>query len=288
MKNNIPFQIKAKNKTREERIQWIIIKTQIVNIVSMYIPPDINIKKEMLHQITSELGSRTIIIGDLNGQNTAWGSTWTNQSGQAILEFLEESNMVILNDGSRTRLTNNPDTISIPDIAISSPVLASRINFKVIEDTANSDHFLIKIEIPSKDDAKSQEHTSNHKWNTRKADWARYKEELRQGFEASPVDTYEDLEGQINQVAERTIPIRTRKKSTMWKPIWWDGECDKAVQRRQQKVRELWNNFTEDKFLETKRTIAQTRRLLRKKKKQNFTDFCNSIDRKTTPKKCGI
>lgn len=69
--------------------------------------------------------------------------SWTNQNGQNILNFLEGANMVILNDGTRTKITNNPDTISIPDIAIASPSLASTINFNTIQDTANSEHFPI-------------------------------------------------------------------------------------------------------------------------------------------------
>lgn len=75
-----------------------------------------------------------------------YGVPGPTKSGKNIVEFIEETNMVILNDGSRTRLTNHQDTISIPDIVISSPALAPTISFKVIQDTANSDHYPIMIE----------------------------------------------------------------------------------------------------------------------------------------------
>lgn len=270
MRNNIQFQAKTGKEGRDARIQWMTIKTKALHVVCMYVPPDINIEKEMLRQIISGLGDRIIITGDLNGQSTTWGSSWTNQSGENITEFLDETNMVILNDGTRTRLTNNPNTISIPDIAICSPDLAPRTKFKVIQDTANSDHFPIRIDLLTKDNIQNQEHISNHKWNTRKANWEAYKEELQERLENNHITTYEELEDQINQVAEQTIPIRTQRKATQWKPIWWDGECDQMIQTRQQKIRDLWSNFTEEKYIETKKNNRTNKKIPKRKKETKF------------------
>lgn len=110
--------------------------------------------------------------------------------------------------------------------------------------------------------------------NRRKANWEHYKEKLQERFENRHINTYEDLEDQINQVAERTIPIRTQGKTTKWKPIWWDGDCDKMIQTRQQKIRDL-RKYSPKKISYKQKNIALTRKLLRVKKKQNFVNFCN-------------
>ena len=41
------------------------------------------------------------ILGDLNAQNHAWGSGITNRSGDNLLEYLDNSGYVFINDGHR-------------------------------------------------------------------------------------------------------------------------------------------------------------------------------------------
>lgn len=57
--------------------------------------------------------------------------------------------------------------------------------------------------------------------------------------------------------------------------MWWDTNCDKATQKRRQHIRELWNNFTEENYINIKRITAQTIKLL----KENFRTFCNNLEK---------
>ncbi|XP_060527677.1 probable RNA-directed DNA polymerase from transposon BS isoform X2 [Cylas formicarius] len=65
---------------------------------------------------------------------------------------------------------------------------------------------------------------------------------------------------------------------------WWDNECTNAIKRKRQAFRDYKNNPSETNFLESLRTRAQTRQLLRKKKKEGFVNFCENLSPNTSAK----
>ena len=58
--------------------------------------------KLLLHQVKDT--TKLLIVGDFNSHNTLWGSVKTDNIGHLIENFLMQNNMVILNDGSGTRM----------------------------------------------------------------------------------------------------------------------------------------------------------------------------------------
>ena len=62
-------------------------------------------------------GDHYLIVGDLNSQNTLWGSRNTSHSGAIWEDFSNELGLIILNNGSPT-LLNTRHTLTSVDVSI--------------------------------------------------------------------------------------------------------------------------------------------------------------------------
>ncbi|KAJ8913575.1 hypothetical protein NQ315_013980, partial [Exocentrus adspersus] len=84
-----------------------------------------------------------LVTGDLNAHNPLWGSELKNYNGDTIESCLEILDLVILNDGSPTRLTPPGTRPSAVDLTLASPQIAIKLSWHVIPDCGSSDHFPI-------------------------------------------------------------------------------------------------------------------------------------------------
>ncbi|GFG40544.1 hypothetical protein Cfor_02249, partial [Coptotermes formosanus] len=73
------------------------------------------------------------------------------------------------------------------------------------------------------------------------------------------------------------------KGSNIMSPPWWDKECTQAIHRRN--ISEKNCNLVLDlnSFLQYKNTLAATKRLLKKKKRDGWLRFCLSLSPETSP-----
>lgn len=65
---------------------------------------------------------------------------------------LSDSSLILLNDGSSTRISANPNHISVPDISIISSDLAGTIGWEVMDDARGSDHLPISLVLKTVND----------------------------------------------------------------------------------------------------------------------------------------
>lgn len=59
---------------------------------------------------------KVIICGDFNAHSSLWGSTRTDENGRIIEEYMDEHNLVCLNDGRGTRFDVGRGTESAIDL----------------------------------------------------------------------------------------------------------------------------------------------------------------------------
>ena len=62
-----------------------------VTVCSLYIPPSHNIQQRELDSLVNQLPAPFIIMDDLNGHNTLWGSNNTNNKGKHIEDVIRSS-----------------------------------------------------------------------------------------------------------------------------------------------------------------------------------------------------
>nr|CAI5856408.1 unnamed protein product [Callosobruchus analis] len=75
-----------------------------------------------------------------------WGSYKINASESNIANLLNQTDLVILNDGSSTKRSRTEQNSAV-DLTLVSPDMVNKITWKVPPDTLGSDHFVISIGI---------------------------------------------------------------------------------------------------------------------------------------------
>lgn len=61
------------------------------------------------------------------------------------------------------------------------------------------------------------------------------------------------------------------------KPLWWDIECNEALERRRVSRKDFLGSQTTANIIKFRKVDEKVKRFLRRKKKLSFTDFCNFL-----------
>ena len=112
-----------------------------INVVNVYYPDGCTGRTDWLTTLSADID--WVVTGDFNAHHAMWGGTGTEaRGGGAVLaENIENSNLVLLNDGSSTRLPDRADHApSAIDLSLISPTLAPSTSWEVTSDELGSDH----------------------------------------------------------------------------------------------------------------------------------------------------
>ena len=71
-----------------------------ITICNIYIPPTSRISLKNLQDLYIQLPQPCTLIGDFNAHSQRWGSDNTNARGKMIENFIDQTNLIILNNGS--------------------------------------------------------------------------------------------------------------------------------------------------------------------------------------------
>ena len=156
-------------------------------------------------------------MGDLNAQNSAWGSSSNNNKGRNLLEALNDSDVIILNNGIATRVTLPNQGNSCPDITLVSNDIAAKCNWERLDDPGNSDHFPTLCTF-SHENFIEQRTQSKIKWNLKKANWEVYSNHL---LNETPI-TWNEWKQASLRAAENCLEkttIQPSKSKRVGKPI---------------------------------------------------------------------
>lgn len=123
----------------------VIINKEPITIISLYRPPKMSIAVNEWENFFNKFNGNTIIGGDFNAHHSMWGSGKTDTDGNVLVDALSNSNLVVINNGSATRMTPPGITKSAVDITLVSPSLATIAEWKTIDDCMGSDRFPILI-----------------------------------------------------------------------------------------------------------------------------------------------
>ena len=150
----------------------------MIKIANIYIPPrnssnntqnsEDNDISNCLKFITAQ--SNIILAGDINAHSNSWFSHSKDHRGIIIEDLLQNSNQIILNSNTPTRIpTAKNQQPSSPDITRISSNLYHQTTWKTIY-ALNSDHLPILITINTKSKYKLQQNRKSYT-NYNKADW---------------------------------------------------------------------------------------------------------------------
>lgn len=114
-----------RGKELEYVVTEVWTKQGRVSIINFYNPCD-RLTQSQLEEIWENLNGKVIWCGDFNGHSSLWGDK-DDANGSVIEEFLDENELVCLNDGSCTRVDVSRGTESAIDLTIASKDIAEKM-----------------------------------------------------------------------------------------------------------------------------------------------------------------
>ncbi|XP_076037135.1 uncharacterized protein LOC143022692 [Oratosquilla oratoria] len=209
-----------------------------------------------------------VVVGDFNRRDALWDSNYAHTS-PTITSQLDAADMILLNDGSHTRL---PDVAghskTAIDLSFVSSNLAGATDWFTLNDPMSSDHLPISITIhlsPTLHLPPAQE-----KLNLSRADWKAFQAFLV-NFQChhDPNSTIEDLNARFTDTvlaaASHAIPQVRTGNGRRGHP-WWTDDCQNAVRNKRRAYQRYLREGTEEAFTDMKRTKAECKRTIARAK----------------------
>jgi hypothetical protein len=221
-----------------------------------------------------------LVVGcDSNTLHSAWGSTDCNSRGEALMEFLNSSNLEILNRGGEPTFCSG-NRLEVTDITLGTfRLLESITDWEVSSEPSLSDHRHILFTL----------------WgsilvclirNLRGTNWGSFKEDLRDRLERGPEMNVNDEAGlglvilwiqqALVSAYEDNCPLRPVRKGR--KSLRWTMELESLWKE----VRWLFNKCRADKNPHSwdfyREAQQKYRKEVRMASKNTWRVFCSSIN----------
>lgn len=113
-----------------------------LSVLSCYRPPENNnIDSDTWDRIFNQIRGRALFCGDFNAHHTAWGDKRVCEVGRGLLNSLDNTELVFLNDGHQTYFNTYYNSSSVVDLSLIHSSLIWNTTWEVGSDSWGSDHF---------------------------------------------------------------------------------------------------------------------------------------------------
>ena len=249
-----------------------------INILNCYYPEG-DREGAWLEKVSEEAGS-WLIAGDFNSRSVLWEEGCQCESA-TFRDRVMESDLVILNDGSFTRIPDRPDhNRTAIDLSLASPDLAGDAVWEVGEDPLSSDHLPILIKLACE---VLEENTDGEgKFNYEGADWEAFREALGTAPSVNECLSCEQINTifteNVLKAANLTIPKTNRGSNCSRKRhSWWNAECKAAVQRKRKTYKIYRASPTVDNFNVMQEAKINCKRVIANAKKNEWSKFVYEV-----------
>ena len=227
--------------------QIVMIKVIQYDLVlcAVYVSPSISAVEynNDIQQLFAALTryKKVVIGGDFNSHHVTWGDSICDTRGQTLMDEINSSGFLILNDGSRTfvPLQLNRRSTAI-DITLCSTELFGNVDWNVLDYGVGGDHLGINIEL-------NRVSITHRKFFF---DKKKISEEVGK-LEAIQIGNINDLGSCV-----RRIQKKHRRRDNKEPKYWWSTEVDQAWQEKTAARREFNRASSQENLLEFKRKAA--------------------------------
>ena len=260
-------------------VQFLDKNSLEITLISVYIAPGQNLTTEHLNQLL--ISKNLIMVGDFNAKHNIWGSPVNDYRGKMIERFIENNNLVCLNNGEPTRMHFN-GSLSHLDLIIASQNLAFKIGSEVLNDQWGSDHYPLTFNY--NESIVSVEINCN-KFDYKKANWKNFQDSLADpknySYPLTDVNTgYTDLTSAYRRARDNNIPLHKGIYNHKYSP-YWSPECSKAKLDKKNAEKNLRKNKTLENQILLRKLKAKFKYILGLAKKQYWNKFCSSLNQQT-------
>ena len=264
-------------------IQEIAVRAKLrttVTICNIYSPGSQELNCHLLEDIYQQLPQPMIILGDFNAHYTIRGSEYINSKERKVDQFVNH-NIVIMNSGAPTRIVGNTETAIY--LTICTAPIEALFHWRVAESPGDSDHCPIFVTYEDRGDPTA---IGTNIWRIRGALWDLYESSM--AWESIPRevgDEYEeliaDIYRRIDQASREAIPVK--QGGRFYPRPWWNYEVKESKIKRERLYQEYGRNRTDAKLIAWKRSRAQYKRLIKKRKKEAWIEFVQKLRYGTHP-----
>lgn len=278
------------DKHQYEDIEYIVAKVRFkdccpIDIVSVYIPHMNDKALKHLQDMAVKLTNRSIICGDFNAKHILWGSTKTDPAGRNVMDWTMENNLIFLNTGEHTHISDKGGTSDTLDLSfVTSPLYNICRDWKVDEDGLDSDHHVITFHLDIYK-PKQQFFGNGGKWKLDKANWAEYKRLIQTNLtqpttstteEEATMDTFVKI---IKEAASKSVP-KTKGKKEM---RGWETKEIKEAVRSKNRFRRKWKRTRNPVYrVEFNKWRAMVRKLKLEFKRNSWKSFVSKMNCQTS------
>ena len=101
-----------------------------LTICNVYNSRNHSLTVNSLNQLYDQLPQPCLILGDFNAYSPTWGCNNLDARGRNIETFIDEANLILLNNGAPTHPNNTNDTAI--DLSLSSPIISQDFEWNPI------------------------------------------------------------------------------------------------------------------------------------------------------------
>ena len=240
-------------------------------------------------EIRKKLGPKSIFLGDFNVRHELWDNEWHDQyesSGDTLIDFVNQTDYVILNDGRGTRIDVNRGNLTAIDITLVSAALCVSCEWLVGDSAMGSNHYPIVTSLNVRHKHVSQ--VPPQRWKLSSADWDLFRRKAADMdicFHDTDINRANDLFISDLMVAcevaiPKTRPMQKNKKSLPW----WNEECTEAVKKKR-KLSYKYRKYKTPLLFELYRQAREDSKFTLKRVKQTaWEDFISLLNYKTHSK----
>ena len=175
-------------------------------------------------------GSRCLVTGDFSVRDSSWEKGF-EYSRPMLTGQINDSNFIVLNDGSFTRIPDRSDLGQMAtDLTFASADIADRAGWEVGKDPLSSDHLTIIINMYCTAEVRCPAPVS--KYNYDKANWDLFQSMLGSKDIDKSQDDIKEVNSQIISIlaaARLAIPTSSSGTPHPNSNPWWNKDCEEAV-----------------------------------------------------------
>jgi ribonuclease HI len=226
-----------------------------------------------------------VLLGDFNAHSPLWGDTMADGSGRGrMLEtFINDNDLVILNNGQKTRFNSFNGDFSAIDLFLCSPNLTPLFEFAVHNDLCGSDHFPIIVNMQTD----FQPPGRPAQWSLKRANWKRFAalaDLSSSRLETDVPSKVKNITETLVKAAEESIPQTSTKPRRIPVP-WWNQDCDDAIKARKKALRIFSRRPTKENLMEFRRLRAKARQVVKSSQRKSWQAYVSSINCTTSSTK---
>ena len=224
-----------------------------------------------------------IMCGDFNAKSTLWSGEKDDNRALAILDFMLDNDLGILNSEINTHYDRGSKSWSLIDLSIIHTALYMDFDCEVLS-RRGSDHCPIIIKL----NEELFETEKIPQWNFKRANWKSFKEQCKREINE---ELFEGQEDKMQVFTEKLIDIagdNIPKTSPFYKKCskpWFNKECTAARRERTRANRLLRRNPCQENHIEAKKANAKATRTFKRKKRESWRNYVSSINSRTPTKK---